>query len=512
MKVFKKIAIIFLAVSVISLAACTSKVIPQSLTNINGSDTTSTQPGDTVSGSVSEITSTTSGGSSNTTSKGISKTTTSSKTTVSSGNSQAAIKGTTTYVPNFKGATVTIHFNGYTPSTVYSSITGQYLKQRVTDIQNKLNCKLVLGSISTETDATNMLAGKPPCDIYATNGPANLAKFVKQGLLYPLDNLGIDLNNSNYDSNVVNAGFINGKHYAANRKPEGVYKVEYLSYTAVNTDVLKTIGYDMSKLNDLQNKGQWNWDNLKMLCDKVTTAKNADGTPITYGAILWDGSVMSGGNQIFASTNGSDFIVKNGNKFNVNTSDSVVKAFQFLQPLYANKEVKELSNWTEFRNGKALFFVGAMGWTLRVNWAFGGMSNLALLYMPKGPDAPGYITPQAFVEPYGIVSSSVAGNTQKAKDLAVVLDMYCAPLLPSSNAAQIENQQLQALVNDKDSLNTLTSSIKSTHFIYSSYVDLSATQIPTAAKFSTVYKNIMQGQDVKTSLNGSVTAWNNAIN
>lgn len=364
---------------------------------------------------------------------------------------------------DMKGKTVRIACNWYTPNFAKTQM-GKIQIKRIEDIQKKFNCKIEIkqyADVNSDVLTQKMAAAADlGGDILGVRG--NVPMWLKYNTIVPLNGLGLDFNNKNYDT-AYNASFtFNSKQYVVKPIDQAFDDIQYYNAMFFNKRLLKEAGIDPNQIYEDYKSNQWTWDKYEEYCKKITK-KDANGNYTVWGGItatngdddnnLWVRMIETyGTNPVKITTNGTlELNIKN----NTVARDAL---YRF------EKMVKNGAVYCGSDN-KFRFSSGNVGFEAQVlqrlqNQDGQGYQKVDYGIIPMPTKSPGdkYIATKSYWEGYGISSLAIAkddANRTLAKEYATIIDALCQPLLTQAQEKTLLPLQIEAVAKDQESIDFL---------------------------------------------------------
>ena len=346
---------------------------------------------------------------------------------------------------DLKGRNIKIGLTDWEGEKSFQTEMGRYLYTRILDIQKLYNCKITIVKIDDYNSVwAAITSGSPPVDMMFGGGPHFLATYFKSKMLQPLDGMDLDFNDKKFDPLVTTALTYQNKHYGLNSKPQGLDKIGLQWVMLYNKKIVK------EDLYSIQAKGEWTWAKFKELATKYNKADHsvwgvADNQFQLYSALV--------------SSNNADWIsYSNGQYKFAAGSTNAMEALQFYKGL-ADAKILKITNDGEtftdnkdFRNGKIAFIVDYVLRLYTPSYYQGMSDDYGILYLPKGPKASSYISPNPWFNflciPVGV---------KNPKEVAAVMNAYLDPLIPAQDEEDAFTLQCESIARDQQSLDLLKS-------------------------------------------------------
>ncbi len=424
-------------------------------------------------------------------------------------------------IPNLNGATIRFNNYWYDEVNTPKSQMGKYRLARIAEIEKILNCKVEMGTVEPNTIFQKLIAGDDFCDIIDIMGPHMLPGYMKNNLLSPLNNLGINFKDPKFDAAVTKTLTFDGKHYGLIGNPEGIEKISLNYVMFFNQTLLKKLGIN-DDLYTIQKNGQWTWAKFEELCIKITRDTDGDNKPDIWGTT--ENSAVYGLLQELMASNNGDWIKRTSDnpityKFTAASDPNAFEALQFWQKLACTDKVMDLGiagETTTFIQGKVGFMPTYLNRTTLPGFIMGMKDDYGILFMPKGPKATDYVSQLQYYDAEAIVANALRDddtNRTKAKGLAAFINLWCDPLLPVNQASTIEKLQKESIVRDKGSLDTINQ-IKQHQVMSENQIGWDVITGLGAFDDSSWYKGmeaIGQGQDPAAVIEQHINQYNAAL-
>lgn len=346
-------------------------------------------------------------------------------------------------ITNLNGRKIKIGMSDWQGDKSFKTEMGKYLFDRITAIQNKYNCTVEVVNIPDFNPVFAAIqSGNPPFDILYANGPHQIPVYMKGKLLQPLDDLGINFSDTRFNKTVTDALTFNGKHYGLERTPQGLDKIS-LNWVALYNKRLIT-----EDLNAVQDAGNWTWDKLLSVAKSVTKDTNSDGTNDIWG--LADNGFFAYSGLV--ASNNADWIAQSGTKFTFNAGNAnAMEALEFYQKLAKDGAMKpsingEITDYKDFRNGKVGIIIDYANRLWSDSYYKGMADNYGILYMPKGPKASDYMSPNPYFFYYTIPT-----GVKNVTEVGAVMNELLAPLIPAAQETNIFKLQCESYSRDAKS-------------------------------------------------------------
>lgn len=203
-----------------------------------------------------------------------------------------------------------------------SALSAKYveLRNRMYDlIEESFNCTL---KFEKEPDSlyTQLAAGKCEADIIPITGQHLISYYLKNGYIAPLNYLyTVDGKLApQFDSTAMYETVMNGKYYTATSSDILNHNLDrYGIGVFFNKNILKEAGVNPDDMYTWQKNGQWTWDKMIEVAQKVRNYGKARGiyglTEDSDDANLWLSLILS---------NDSDFSIRQGAQLVMNNKDS----------------------------------------------------------------------------------------------------------------------------------------------------------------------------------------------
>ncbi|MDD5604226.1 MAG: extracellular solute-binding protein [Eubacteriales bacterium] len=302
--------------------------------------------------------------------------------------------------------------------------------QLLKEAEEKYNCKfvpeLMVSWANLQQSLENaVMAGVYYCDVFRMTRAYAFPKYEQNNIIMPLNDF-IDFEHPVYkEYDQINGLLYPDKYYAfyicGTLTPIGVF---------YNKEILSREG--VQDIQQIDARGQWNWNTLVDIATKMTHDFNGDGLIDQWGIGADNVAAMS--TAIMRSNLAAMVDKDTGGRFVYNLQDSrALKALQFVSDLYHTyKVIPNKSVLTDFRNGKAAMYVKDAWFGLNLKKY--GLTNIGWEIIPYGPDNPGnmymreqgshmFFFPSNLVDPEPVVLATawwnVAWDSSKSDYLTI---------------------------------------------------------------------------------------------
>ena len=332
---------------------------------------------------------------------------------------------------DFKGETVRVgywaqHMTG--AGTDEASMRARQLNQK---IEQTYNCKLEFINVENGKLAeckTSIMSGSPMVDMFAIQGADTFNSYYRSNCLQPLDSFQyIDMNDEEVFYIPALASF-NNHQYGLTTRIFSWYQKAFGTALLVNFDLTSRAGYTADKLYQMQDSGQWNWENfekvmtetLRQLNDSSIIGLTDLSSPTANDWYNFEQSFEFYTGLLYA--NNTDWVSKNGDKFTFTGGSG--QALKVLEQYtkWANPNTGFIKytddNWTRFKNGKSVMLATMYATPFAYRDQVVGEASVGMMYFPKGPDATDYISRQMnqtfVVIPTGVKNKQMIGAVFQA--------------------------------------------------------------------------------------------------
>jgi hypothetical protein len=336
-------------------------------------------------------------------------------------------------------------------------------------IEQKFNCKIVVKNINTVATMASIVAGAPDTDIWNLQSLSNFVQAYNAKLLQPIEPLKVlDLADTTKFSNYSEMFSIKDQHFAFNPQLYGVMLITSNTVMYANKNLLKTKGVDIKTLYDLQNSGNWTWDEFAKICKKVTD-------PASGKYAIADDLTMRFYKGLMAS-NSTDYINSNVStgKFTFSAGTEAAKqVMSFYSSLMTDQSLSPTAtmtlptNFQSFLQGKACFTVNNVA-SHSPQWPYikDQSSNVAILYMPKPKASAKY---KSFIPgacPVGIPVYTGSNAMKKAQETATIIGELFAPTRSQADYVKLLQTDCQLAGGDAQGTSTLLNIYGKTFFSF----------------------------------------------
>ncbi|WP_334075072.1 MULTISPECIES: ABC transporter substrate-binding protein [Paenibacillus] len=282
--------------------------------------------------------------------------------------------------------------------------------EKIAEVEKKYNCKIEFVNVPFQEYmnkfTTSVLAGEPFADIVQMEYKSALPAIMK-GQLLPLSEFTTDKNNINSKGDLmVKSPALGGGEYAFDNPVTAALGIHY------NRDIFKKLG--LPDLQELYNKGEWNWDKFLEVAKQGTKDTDNDGKTDVWGYSGWAIDAV----KHFTAANGGK-IVDDENGKEMLSDSRTIEAAEFVNRLYnVDKVVRVKSgnktNWEEtntFLDGNVAMFIAAE-WQLK-DLTF----EVGVVPVPNGPQG----SPK---QTYANTAASAKFIPKGVKDPGIVYQIY----------------------------------------------------------------------------------------
>lgn len=310
---------------------------------------------------------------------------------------------------------------GFNYDSMTQSEAGRMLLQRLEDLEAKYDCTITVLSIPVDIsfDAIYkaIAAGDSVCDLIDLPQPLTWVAPLKGGYLVELNQFGLDLQNDQLDTQIMEMITYGDKVYGVASKDENHFMNQVCYF---NKRLVEEAGYNPEDLYKWQEEGTWTWDKFHEIAAKISQLST--GNQKIWGTVQNDSLLF---NNLVISNN-TDWFKKTEEGVVFNASDpNVLQAVDFLKELYDDGCFP-----LETTAGDAkLFYSGTVGFLFdyveRVQWPGNQQSmtdDYGMIMIPKGPNADTYYSMNNY---YGV--KAVLKNAQDPDKLAKLIYDFCLP-------------------------------------------------------------------------------------
>lgn len=282
--------------------------------------------------------------------------------------------------------------------------------EKIAEVEKKYNCKIEFVNVPFEEYmnkfTTSVLAGEPFADIVQLEYKSALPAILK-GQLLPISEFTTEKNNINNKADLmIKSPALGGGEYAFDNPGTIALGIHY------NRDIFKKLG--LPDLQELYNKGEWNWDKFLEIAKQATKDTDNDGKTDVWGYSGWAIDAV----KHFTAANGGK-IVDDENGKEMLSDPRTIEAAEFVNRLYnVDKVVRVKSgnktNWEEtntFLDGNVAMFVAAE-WQLK-DLTF----EAGVVPIPNGPQG----SPE---QTYAFTAAAAKFIPKGVKDPAIVYQIY----------------------------------------------------------------------------------------
>lgn len=290
-----------------------------------------------------------------------------------------------------------------------------------------------------EQFTTSSLAGEPFADIVRMELFWMFPKLVVDGFIAPLDDY-ITIDEGKVPKWMLEGGSYEGKQYGLVNGNPSAFGLWY------NKTLFARLGLDDPY--ELQQKGEWTWDQFVEIAKKATVDTDGDGTIDVYGIA---GGTRDIFHQFVYSNQASIDAAADGSPQFALDSPNAMEAVQAFYDLYNTHKVVDTSGEDsnqQFIKGKVAM-AAAYTWE-HDNYKQNMTDEYGYVFWPKGPKADGY----AAFTPFGNMWA-VAKTSKNAEAAAIILDdmTLWRPLYPE--VQELLNESLQATYPSPDIIDTI---------------------------------------------------------
>ncbi|MDR9855718.1 extracellular solute-binding protein [Paenibacillus sp. VCA1] len=269
------------------------------------------------------------------------------------------------------------------------------------ELEKKYNTKFQFSQIPwdgiQDKVTASIMAGEPIADVFLLDRYRAIPTMVQKDFLMPVDDV-LDIDSGKWPKNLREMGGFGGKVYGFATSLGGGGGIYY------NRKILKNEG--LPDPQELDEKGEWNWDTFLDIAKKATKDTNGDGKIDQYGLALSHKNFVP---AIIASNNADVTKEENGTLTFDGDSPNAMEALHFVSDLYnVHKVVKpnQSGNWDDYITS---FNQGNIAMRYGEGWEGGGIKenlgkDYGFTYIPKGPKATDYAnvtTPSFWFVPKG---------------------------------------------------------------------------------------------------------------
>lgn len=250
--------------------------------------------------------------------------------------------------------------------------------KKIAEVEKKYNCKFEFVNVPFKEYmnkfTTSVLAGDPFADIVQMEYKSALPAIIK-GQLLPISEFTTDKSNINNKGDLITKSpAIGGREYAFDSPGTIGLGLHY------NRDLFKKLG--LPDLQELYNKGEWNWDKLLEVAKQATKDTDNDGKTDVWGYSGWAIDAI----KHFTAANGGK-LVDDENSKEMLSDSRTIEAAEFVNRLYNVDKVVRVktgnkTNWEEsntFKDGNVAMFTAAE-WQLK-DLTF----EVGVVPIPNGP-------------------------------------------------------------------------------------------------------------------------------
>lgn len=250
--------------------------------------------------------------------------------------------------------------------------------EKIAEVEKKYNCKFEFVNVPFEEYmnkfTTSVLAGEPFADIVQMEYKSALPAIIK-GQLLPISEFTTDKSNINNKGDLITKSpSIGGGEYAFDNPGTIGLGLHY------NRDLFKKLG--LPDLQELYNKGEWNWEKLLEIAKQATKDTDNDGKTDVWGYSGWAIDAI----KHFTAANGGK-LVDDENSKEMLSDSRTIEAVEFVNRLYNVDKVVRVktgnrTNWEEsntFKDGNVAMFTAAE-WQLK-DLTF----EVGVVPIPNGP-------------------------------------------------------------------------------------------------------------------------------
>lgn len=305
-------------------------------------------------------------------------------------------------------------WNVYDPEHPYealSDLMAEARRQRREQLQEEYGITIeYVKAPESNWDTTAMEAaytGAPLADIVDLGGNYNVLRFYNYNgqpgaIMAPLSDYGeyADFNDSAYwDTQLQETCVFQDKLWYCVPRTNGVGNVFFNMVTFINKDVMSARGIEPQELYDINQNGEWTWDEFRDVAAYVT-----DPDLGIYGALYTTDVVMP---YAFMAANGTDPLSKeeqpDGTTADVYAGNDVrvVETYNFLAGMFKDKLIN-VGGDSEFNTGRYAMTVTYMCRSTVYAPENEGLSRLGILMPPKGPAAEDYSSMVNWYVPSGV--------------------------------------------------------------------------------------------------------------
>ncbi|MDR1640691.1 MAG: hypothetical protein LBT59_13430 [Clostridiales bacterium] len=267
----------------------------------------------------------------------------------------------------------------------------QLFTERISELEEKFNCNIdviKIGENTNELIMTSVNAGEKFADFVDTNA-VNFYALKASGMLYNISSISAF---DPSDASVWNTGMTQIDTF--NDGTYGIWQADTNKMVMwINDSFRQRLG--LESIDDLMDRGEWNWDKYLEYAQAATKDTNQDGTNDTFGIISMGDAL---GLSVLNSNNAAPAIFKDG-KYQYNgTAPEVIESIDFYADLVGKSKVVMPAvegNWDTpinlFTTGNTLFFPYN-------DWCANGYLNpnmeddFILRPLPLGPNAKEYMS------------------------------------------------------------------------------------------------------------------------
>ncbi|MFD0712742.1 ABC transporter substrate-binding protein [Paenibacillus sp. GCM10027626] len=254
------------------------------------------------------------------------------------------------------------------------------------ELEKKYNTKFQFdqipwGDIQDKITAS-VVAGEPIADVFLLERSRAFPSMLQKDFLQPIDGI-LDIDSKQWPADLRKTGGFAGKVYGFSTAVGGGGGIYY------NKAILKKEG--LPDPQELQDKGEWNWDTFLDIAKKTTKDTNGDGKTDQYGLALTPTNFVP---AFIASNDGDVTKVVDGKLAFAGDDENAMEALRFYSDLSnVHKVVKpQTDNWDDYINA---FNEGIVAMRYGEGWEGGGIqtnlgSEYGFVFIPKGPKATAY--------------------------------------------------------------------------------------------------------------------------
>ena len=307
------------------------------------------------------------------------------------------------------------------PTNAYEEATLEYREM----IQKKYNFTMKQVAITDwggmqELFTTSVMAEDPAADIFLL-GPAWTVQPLANGLLYDLSTLDeLDFTEEKWINNVKEIMTFGDSVYGMNAgKSEPKLGVFF------NKRLFAEAGLDPNLPYDLQERGEWTWEEFEVLCEKLLIDNNNDGVIDTYPMVNFSVDLY----KAAITSNNAKYINKDadGNYYNATTEPNFLEALQWATGLIEKgyeMPTPADANWDWF---KSAFFDAKAAMRFAEEYVSGDLATMqddfGFVMLPQGPKSTGYSV--YFSDNVAVIPSCFDEET--ASKIAFAYDLWTQP-------------------------------------------------------------------------------------